>query len=328
VFVWAGASKHPLSSSQKNSADTQSPKVIDDDTITCELPTEAAEGSTINIEIFTQTITLCRISSTIFKTLSAIKTLSRTPEEVIRVLSNLHWQILQWRDSQPPSLRPDGPINPSQIPPGYHLYHLLFLHYSYYGSLMAIHSIYAYPWNSSLIGSSSLSSVREQINTSSTIVIEASRNIILATKYIDINASLPGWYANIQLFNTGSRKGLTQVSFRLLIYYPLVGFLNAFIHVVKNPTLPSTEMDLALMDMIVGHFGHLGFLSDSNMAFAFPRQIAMLTSTVVMNARKQDEIRSSLSIEENEFESNLFPDVSLSGLPPPTYTPLSSLIDK
>ena len=153
----------------------------------------AAEGSTINIQIFTYTINLMRISSTIFKKLSAIKTLSQTPDEVIRVLSDLHWQIQGWKDTLPPNIRPDAPIDPTQLPPGYHLYHLIFLHYSYYGSLMAIHSLYAYPWNSSIIGSSQISSVSEQIATSSSIIIAASRNIILATKYIDINASLPGW---------------------------------------------------------------------------------------------------------------------------------------
>ncbi|CZR52478.1 uncharacterized protein PAC_02355 [Phialocephala subalpina] len=231
--------------------------VINDDTITCGIPSVAGESGTINTQIFTHIIKLCRISSTIVRQITAMKTLSQTPEEVISVISKLHSQLTAWRDALPSSIQPDTPIDPSQLPLGYHLHHLMFLHYTYYGSVMLLHSTFAYPWNSS-IDSSQNSNVSGQIATSTNIIITAARNMILATRYTNINASLPGW---------------------LLLYYPLVGFMNAFFYVIKHPNLPSTRSDIALMDMVVGHFGHLGFLSAQEMAFSFPRQIVMLAST-------------------------------------------------
>jgi hypothetical protein len=109
---------------------------------------------------------------------------------------------------------------------------------------------------------------------------------------------------------------LTQVVGRLLLYYPLVGFMNAFFYVINFPNLPSTQSDIALMDMIVGHFGHLGFLSAQEMAFSFPRKIVMLASTTVRKAQQQARVHrpmeESLPDVEGRTESSsvdLFSDV-------------------
>lgn len=166
--------------------------VINDDCITCEVPTVAGEGGTINIQIFTHIIQLCRISSTIVRKITALKNLPQTPEEAISTISKLHSQLTAWRDSLPSSIQPDTPIDPSQLPHGYHIHHLMFLHYTYYGSVIFLHSTFAYPWNGSL-GSCQDSNVSEQVITSTNIIISAARNMILATRYINVNASLPGW---------------------------------------------------------------------------------------------------------------------------------------
>jgi len=73
----------------------------------------------------------------------------------------------------------------------------------------------------------------------------------------------------------------------LLLSYPLVGFMNAFFYVLKYPNIQSTRSDIALMDMVVGHFGHLGFLSAHEMAYSFPRQIVMLALTTAKKAQQQ-----------------------------------------
>lgn len=60
---------------------------------------------------------------------------------------------------------------------------------------MAIHSVFAYPWNSTIIGLDNFAEdqiVSEQVVQSSQDIIEAARNIILVTRNVSINASLPG----------------------------------------------------------------------------------------------------------------------------------------
>lgn len=71
----------------------------------------------------------------------------------------------------------------------------MYIRYAYFGSVMAIHSIFTYPWNSSVFGTDQTPALRNQISRSTNVVVEAARSIILDTKYIDIDASSPIWYA-------------------------------------------------------------------------------------------------------------------------------------
>lgn len=152
---------------------------------------------------------------------------------------------------------------------------------------MAIHSIFAYPWNSLTIDLSFNSLVLDQTAISKEVIISAARNIILATKYIDIEASLPGW---------------------LLVYYPLVGCMNVFIHVLDQPSLPSVQSDMNLMEMVVGHFGHLGFIS-AETTFSLPRQMVNLAAAVVKEARQHTATPLSLDLDIFMIEPNFFSDV-------------------
>ena len=99
---------------------------------------------------------------------------------------------------------------------------------------------------------------------STKIVAEASRNIILATKYInDINAWTPVWLA---------------------FYYPVLRLINLFVHVLKHLTVSSAASDIALMEVIVGQFRRLEFASSGQMSFSFAREIAGLARTAVKKA--------------------------------------------
>jgi hypothetical protein len=103
-------------------------------------------------------------------------------------------QIQQWRESLPPSLQPVELVKLNELPQGVHLYHVMYIRYAYFGSVMAIHSIFTYPWNSAVFGTDQTPALHNQISLSTNIVIEAARSIILDTKYIDIDASSPIWY--------------------------------------------------------------------------------------------------------------------------------------
>lgn len=260
--------------------------MIEEDTITCALPTIAAEGNHISLRQFTHLLNLFRISSAISKRVAALKNLSNRSEDLISVICELYYQLVEWRDSLPSSVRPDALIDLSRLPNGYSLTYLIFLHYTYYGSVIALHSLFSCPWHN-FAGSSPSIDVANQVTTSSDIIIKAARHMVLMTKHVRINASMPGWYVPIDCFSDVLQLLLNSILNSLILYYPLVGFVNVFIHVLKYPTLPSTRSDIALMDMVVGHFGHLGFLSASEAASSFTRQLVMIAYTTANKAQQQ-----------------------------------------
>lgn len=56
----------------------------------------------------------------------------------------------------------------------------------------------------------------------------------------------------------------------------MVGFINLFLSILKAPSLPSATLDVAMLDIAVGHFGHLEVLTDSELAYPFTREVAAL----------------------------------------------------
>jgi hypothetical protein len=169
------------------------PSAIDDDDISCQIPTTILEGSVINFDFFIQTIKHAQITSAIARGLSSVKASKQPPEVIIGKAHELDQRLRDWKDSIPPHLRPELPFTFAYLPPGTHLYHIIYLHFAYYGSLIAIHSVFTYPWNISAFTQNPTPAIRDQISASTQIVVDASRKIILATKYIDVNGSWPTW---------------------------------------------------------------------------------------------------------------------------------------
>lgn len=107
----------------------------------------------------------------------------------------------------------------------------------------------------------------QQIKASTEIVAESSRNIILVTRYIsDIYSWTPVW---------------------LVFYFPVLGLINLFVHVLKNPLLPTAQSDIALMDMIAGHFARLEFASSGQLVFSFAREVSTLARQAIKNAQQK-----------------------------------------
>lgn len=73
---------------------------------------------------------------------------------------------------------------------------------------------------------------------------------------------------------------------RLTFYYPLAGLVNLVIYVLKTPHSTSVAADVSLMDIVVGHFGYLEYVSSSVLVFPFPREITSYTRRVVEKAKQ------------------------------------------
>lgn len=99
---------------------------------------------------------------------------------------------------------------------------------------------------------------------------------------MQLSAASHLWYENLK----PPRAGKTNASFRLTFFYPLVGLINLFIYVIQNPRLPTAQSDIALMDVIVGHFGFLGYITGAEVTSAFPRKVVSIARGVVDRASK------------------------------------------
>ncbi len=94
----------------------------------------------------------------------------------------------------------------------------------------------------------------------------------------------------------------------------MVGVINLFISVLKTPTLPSAQSDVALLDMVAGHFAHMEFVTSSELAFPFTREVAILARSTVKKAKENS---SSVIVPTNRENEQL-------ELDPTSLVPVSS----
>ncbi|KIW06082.1 uncharacterized protein PV09_03253 [Verruconis gallopava] len=242
------------------------PSAIDDDDISCDMPKLNVENGIPDKEFVVEVIKHAKIASRIAKDLTSAKSSKQSPDLLAQRAQELEKQLKEWRESIPASIPSLKSANSTMIPGG-NSYHAIYLHFAYFGSLVAIHSIFAYPWYYFAYSDRQSSSLKDQVSTSAKAVMEASREIVLAT--------------------------------RLVFFYPLLGLINIFIHILKNPNLPTIASDLALMDIVAGHFAYLSYHSDSRLSFPFIEDIIRIARTVVKRAKDKD-LASPTQLEGTE----------------------------
>lgn len=143
----------------------------------------------MNVELFTACVKHAQITSKISKKLATVKAYTQTPRELVQTVTEMDNLLKDWQKSLPHHLQPSTPIKYSAIPNGLLIQHILYIRYAYYGSVLAIHSIFTYPWTMGIVSTD----FRDQVALSTNAVVEASRNIILTTRYIDVDVSSPVW---------------------------------------------------------------------------------------------------------------------------------------
>ncbi|TGO36848.1 hypothetical protein BHYA_0113g00210 [Botrytis hyacinthi] len=249
------------------------PSIIDDDDISCPFPSTQLANNTTHIDPFIYMIQHARISSRIAKQLASGRSFRQTHSKTLEVIQELNKELQEWRDTLPQFLQPDAPTTRHGKRREYiNMYHIMYLRYAYYGSIMAIHSILTHPWNSSLFGSGQSSALRSRILISSHAVVNAARAIILDTDAIHVDASTPIWLA---------------------FYFPLVSAINIFIYILKYPALPTASSDVTLLDICTGHFSRLE-LAAPDTALPFVREIAKLARSTVESVRNSAASPGSL----------------------------------
>ncbi|KEF59159.1 uncharacterized protein A1O9_04003 [Exophiala aquamarina CBS 119918] len=251
------------------------PSVIDDSTITTPIPSEVSMDSNIDMQYLTLALRHTKICSRITRELMSTQARRLSVDALRKTVKEFDQQIKDFLRDLPSrfqigtlaKLSTDG----QRIP---HPNQALYLHFSIYGSLLAVHSQFFYPWISSrLVDHDPENLIATQLKASSNIVAEAARKILVALRTLTTDAATPGWLA---------------------FSYPIYAHLSLLVYVLRNPTASTTRADLGLLDVCAGHFGYIDFITASAVSISLPRESVNLAAKVVKAAEKrQDEDRAA-----------------------------------
>jgi hypothetical protein len=133
---------------------------------------------------------------------------------MLQHVQDLEARLDSWHQSLDPIYRARAPFKVS-LPQGKHLFRMLFLHFSYHVSMIAIHGAFFYPWDRSELQSDKSPEIRAQIHLSTEAVGQSSRQIIMGLQRLETSVTLPLWYESLpELFKFVLRH--------LLQYRPLM----------------------------------------------------------------------------------------------------------
>lgn len=169
------------------------PSAIDDDFISCPIPTSVPLGSTMDLDFFQMSIRHAKLNSHIAKQLSTVKAQEQSAEQLLETIGHLVEELEKWRASLPSHLTVKPPFQKLQLPPNISLSHVVNAHFCYWSSMIAIHTSFCYPWSRGWREETSNPEIILQRQQSTKIVAEASRQIIRATQSVHINAASPVW---------------------------------------------------------------------------------------------------------------------------------------
>ena len=240
--------------------------MIDDDNISTKIPKATPPGSTINIEAVTYLVKHAQISARISSRIMSVKAFKQSPTEAARTVDEIHDQLMDLLNCLPTHLR--VPYSPKrEFPPMPQRIGTLYLHCGIYGSLLATHMIFFYPWMSACFGRDPDPRFRNQIRSSAEVIAHAARQIILVLRSVVSDVAAPAW---------------------LCFYYSMYAHINLFVHTLKYPQKATALSDLALLDICAGHFAHVEHITSSTIAFHFPRDSAALAARIVRATRSKD----------------------------------------
>ncbi|KAK5203330.1 hypothetical protein LTR41_010973 [Exophiala xenobiotica] len=239
------------------------PSAIDDKTITCGIPLRRPANSMLDVSFCTQMVELGRIWSCITQSIFA------TPSELPATLATRNIRsIVEAHTSSP------GCQSPAQ--PCVGRLQRLSLELGYQSAIIHLHSAFALPWleegfKNAEGGVSSAASVAHAAMRaiSSHAVSKASRCIIETVCQLTFEGSTPRW---------------------MVFQCPMLGVINLFISILKNPRAYEVQGDLSLLDAAAQHFDRLRETSDTQLSFTFAHEIAALarrTSAGLMRWRRE-----------------------------------------
>lgn len=136
-------------------------------------------------------IKLHRLCSLVGKSLSSAKAFRQNPTDLLQTVTCLDEKVRALGEEVEVVLSMKTPLDPSCLPRNLSLKLALALHFTYYSLLFDIHTTLTYPWSRGIISLRQHPSFRDQVERSYSIVAKASREAILATRNVPLDAACP-----------------------------------------------------------------------------------------------------------------------------------------
>ncbi|KAL1898524.1 hypothetical protein Sste5346_003428 [Sporothrix stenoceras] len=233
------------------------PAVLQDDEISCRFPRQVRvhQDDLQGLDLFLCFTRMTRICGAVARQLYSVAALSTPSAQLKGTMDQLLADVAQWMESIPTRLRPGRPIHSIATSTAARM-QLLALHATYFYVLCAIYRRFT-----------PLFTPGEEANPETIKgIVEAARALVLLTKHLDVESFTPAW---------------------LVFYYPMTALTTLFVHVVATSSThtttdaSSTRNDMALMEVVVGFFGRLEYVTSGEAAFTktaeFVRQARIIT---------------------------------------------------
>ncbi|EXJ63292.1 uncharacterized protein A1O5_11613 [Cladophialophora psammophila CBS 110553] len=234
------------------------PSAINDDEISCQIPTAAPAGGSAGVQYPTNLVKLAQMSSRVARVFSNVQNWSKSPDTLAETVAKLHVQHVEIENTLQGLVNPEIPLDSVKLPAHMNLQQANFIRLTYFNTILDIHTALTNPWSHLR----QHPTTHSQVQKSTEIVARTVRAAILTTHSIRIDASTPVLLA----FQT-----------------PIYAFINLFIHILQNPDLPTVQSDLALMDVGAGHFARLEFATEAEVPIFFAKEVAALARQAVKN---------------------------------------------
>ncbi|KAH8807431.1 hypothetical protein F5884DRAFT_899829 [Xylogone sp. PMI_703] len=284
---------------------------FDDENISCEVPQIPPPGPDGNIKFCTIAISHARILSMALKKLSIPRIFHRSTDAIIRAVNELHAEAQDLLESTPTEYIPTPVSRGTQH--AEKPIDVLYTQMNYWGLLCHIHSVFLYPWINDTIVSMSVGvgtdtggsientqsernakeemkqRLKDQVMASSLALAETSRNIILATEYIHLDAT--------------SCKDPA-------LFFPFLAVNNIFLHILKFPKLNTVRSDISLLEVAAGHFRWVECATNSRCMFPFMKELPNWARMAVMNAT----IAKELQLAGSQYINSTKPTTSRNGV--------------
>ena len=162
---------------------------ISDDEISCQIPDSCPDGISTNINYFQLVVKICQISSQAMSNLSSARALRQSPEELISAVSALDGKARDLSLSLNSSGILRKPSDLREMHADLSESQMLSIHFLYHALILDIHSALAFPWPYRTSNLVRRAEFRDQIEQSSALVADTSRNVILALRSVHVDAN-------------------------------------------------------------------------------------------------------------------------------------------
>lgn len=123
--------------------------------------------------------------------LFSVRALNQSPGKLVEIARKLEDRLEEWRNLLPPHLKiPQNTESSPSITSYRQRVNILRLNYLYWGSVIALHAIFHYPWIASALTRKE-PHFDDQISRSSNLAAEASRGILSALKDTSFDTTFP-----------------------------------------------------------------------------------------------------------------------------------------